>query len=346
MNTSLRDAHKRQVNYLRLSITDYCNLACCYCVPSESGFRNPSEKRLAKKSPSERRLAKERLLSFEEMHRLVEIGVDLGITKVRITGGEPLCRPGIIDFIERLSRISGIKDIGLTTNGTRLQVMAPKLMDAGLNRINISLDTLSRERFKKITGKDKWQQVWDGIMSVLSLGFAPVKINTVAMKGVNDDELLDLAGLSLVYPLHVRFIEYMPIGPDPKAISRYFISSEKLKKRMGYLGELTPVVNEVFDGPAKRFKVLGAPGELGFISSMSNHFCEHCNRMRLTSRGALRPCLLADDQVRLLNPLRQGCTDSQLQELFFKALSMKKNRHSLSFEGGGKLSTKMVEIGG
>ena len=325
----LKDNYQRKINYLRLSVTDRCNLACCYCAPSRP-----------------RLLPMDHLMSFEEMLRLVKIGVDLGISKVRLTGGEPLCRPGITRFIQNLSQIPGIKDIGLTTNGTLLGAMAPELLSCGLNRINVSLDTLRAPRFKKITGTDAWHKVWESIMSVLSLGFAPVKINTVVMKGVNDDEVKDLARLSLQYPLHVRFIEYMPIGTDPRATGRYFIAGTKIKKSVQQIGELVPVVRENLDGPARRFKFQGAPGEIGFISSMSDHFCRRCNRMRLTAGGFLRPCLLADGQVELMHPLRQGGTDTQLRALFFQALSMKQKEHGLNFDGNGQLKTKMVQIGG
>ncbi|WDP93370.1 MAG: GTP 3',8-cyclase MoaA [Desulfobacter sp.] len=329
----MTDAYQRQINYLRVSVTDQCNLSCCYCAPFRPGHGG---------TPLP---PKDRLMSFDEMLRLVKIGVDLGISKVRLTGGEPLCRRGVTRFIEKLSRIPGIKDIGLTTNGILLESMARELRDAGLNRINVSLDTLGTARFKQITGKDAWHRVWDGIMAALALGFSPVKINTVVMKGVNDDEVVDMARLSLLYPLHVRFIEYMPIGPDPRTIRGYFISGTELKNRVGQLGKLIPMVRAPFDGPARRFKIQGAPGEVGFISSMSDHFCSRCNRMRLTATGALRPCLLADDEVELVRRLREGCSDSRLRELFFKALSMKQGAHGLDFEGHG-LKTKMVQIGG
>lgn len=338
LNTArLADAWGRQVNYLRISVTDQCNLACRYCAPCTAGGNG---------GDGPVRLPGAALLSFEEICRLAAVGAGLGISKVRLTGGEPLCRPGITRFIKALSGIPGLRDIGLTTNGVRLAAMAPALKAAGLNRINISLDTLNRDRFRQITGRDAWDRVWDGIHTALALGFDPVKVNTVVMKGVNDDEVADLAGLSRLYPLHVRFIEYMPIGPDPSSIRGYFISGEALKKRAGQLGSLIPVARGAFDGPARRFKFKGAPGEIGFISSMSDHFCRQCNRMRLTADGYLRPCLLADNQVALAGRLREGCPDSRLEDLFFKALSMKQPAHGLDFNGHNRLETKMVRIGG
>jgi len=326
----LADSFNRRVTYLRLSVTDRCNLNCCYCAPSRPKL-----------------VPLDGLMSFEEMLRAVNIGVGLGITKVRLTGGEPLCRQDITSFVAQLCRIPQIKDVGLTTNGVRLEQMPAGLKQAGMKRINISLDTLDAAKFERITGKNRWNEVWNGIMAAHELGFAPIKINTVVMKGVNDDEVLDLARLTLKYPFHVRFIEYMPIGTDPRGAQGYFISGKALRKRLLKEGELIPLVNRgENDGPARRFKFAGAPGEIGFISSMSDHFCDRCNRMRLTARGFLRPCLLADDQVDLGSKLRKGASDEILQELFCRALSMKKGEHGLNFHDADALKTKMVSIGG
>ena len=215
-----------------------------------------------------------------------------------------------------------------------------------MNRINVSLDTLEPAKFRKITGKDHWKDVWEGIMEAMSLGFSPVKINTVVMKGVNDDEVEALADLSRQYPLHVRFIEYMPIGTDPRAAGEFFVSGTELKKRMAARGELLALQKNKSDGPARRFKFRDAPGEIGFISSMSDHFCDQCNRIRLTARGFLRPCLLADDQVDLIRQLRDGADDEQLRDQFLWALSLKRGEHGLNFNGADALKTKMVSIGG
>ena len=325
----LADSFNRRVTYLRLSVTDRCNLNCCYCAPSRPKL-----------------VPLGGLMSFEEMFRAVKIGVGLGITKVRLTGGEPLCRQDITSFVAQLCRIPQIKDVGLTTNGVRLEQMAAGLKKAGMKRINVSLDTLDVAKFKRITGKNRWNQVWNGIMTAHELGFAPIKINTVVMKGVNDDEVVDLARLTLKYPFHVRFIEYMPIGTDPHGAQGYFVAGKTLKKRLLKTGELIPLVRGENDGPARRFKFPGAPGEIGFISSMSDHFCDKCNRMRLTARGFLRPCLLADDQVDLGSKLKKRACDEDLQELFCRALSMKKGEHGLNFDGADALKTKMVSIGG
>lgn len=325
----LRDTFNRRVTYLRLSVTDRCNLNCSYCAPSRP-----------------KPVSLDGLMSFDEMRRLVNIGVEMGITKVRLTGGEPLCRKDITEFVSQLCRVPELTDVGLTTNGVLLEQMASGLKQAGMQRINISLDTLSPSKFKRITGKDRWHQVWNGIMAAHDLGFSPIKINTVVMKGVNDDEVAALARLTLKYPFHVRFIEYMPIGTDPRGAEGYFISGTELKKRLETEGQLIPVVGKEGDGPARRFRFHGAPGEVGFISSMSDHFCEQCNRMRLTARGFLRPCLLADDQVDIGTHLRKGACDDALKALFSRALSMKKGAHGLNFHGADALKTKMVSIGG
>ncbi|MBL0715317.1 MAG: GTP 3',8-cyclase MoaA [Desulfosarcina sp.] len=325
----LKDNLQRAVTYLRISVTDRCNLRCRYCAPSRPA-----------------RVAKEHLLTLEELYRIVRIGVGLGITKVRLTGGEPLLRHGIVNFLDQLGRIPALADISLTTNGTLVDRLGGRLKQAGLHRINISLDTMDRDRFKRMTGLDLFPTVWKGIMAAVELGFAPLKINTVVMKGFNDDEIERMAALSLRYPLHVRFIEYMPIGTDPVAAHRYFIPMAQIQDRLNRLGTLVPVPHGRHDGPARRYRFKGAPGEIGLIGSMSSPFCSTCNRIRLTATGHLRPCLLADDQVDVITPLRQGATDRQLVALMVQTLALKKGEHQLSFARNKGLRTKMVSIGG
>lgn len=325
----LVDSFQRSVSYLRISVTDRCNLHCRYCAPF-----NPLH------------LDREQMLSLEEIYRLAHIGTQLGITKIRLTGGEPLVRHGIIDFIERLSNLPGLQDLGLTTNGTLLAEKCVALKKAGLNRINISLDTLQRDKFRELTGADLFQQVWSGIMASAELGFQPLKINTVMMKGFNDNELEDIAALSLRYPFHIRFIEYMPIGTDPLAAERHFMSIADLEARLGRMGHLIPITAQDHDGPAQRFRFEGAPGEIGLIGSMSAHFCRTCNRLRLTAAGQLRPCLLSDDQVDIITPLRQGASDKDLEAIFIQAVASKRGEHRLTFGRDQILQTKMVSIGG
>ncbi len=326
---TLVDSFQRQISYLRLSVTDRCNLRCRYCAPAM-----PQPK------------AMQQLLTLEEMHRLVRIGTSLGIAKVRLTGGEPLCRKDLSVLIDELSHMPRIKDISMTTNGTLLSRHARQLKSAGLRRINISLDTLDRSKFHQLTGADQFEDVWKGIMTAAEEGFEPIKINTVVMKGFNDGELEQMARLAMRYPFHIRFIEYMPIGTDPFRARNLFIPVADIKKRLRRMGKLLPVAGDSIDGPAQRFRFEGAPGEIGLIGSMSTHFCALCNRLRLTADGYLRACLLADDQVDVITPMRRGASDKSLEALFVRTISQKKAEHRMSFISERRLQTKMVSIGG
>ncbi|MBW2200684.1 MAG: GTP 3',8-cyclase MoaA, partial [Deltaproteobacteria bacterium] len=262
----LIDKYNRNLNYLRISITDRCNLQCIYCVP-----RNLIPK-----------LPHEQILRYEEILRIVRLGVRLGITKIRVTGGEPLVRKGVYDFLAELTKINGLLDISLTTNGILLKENIPKIISAGIKRINISLDTLDRKKFKEITGYDRFHQVWEGIELAQRSGIDPIKLNVVALRGINDDEFADIARLSFSYPFHIRFIEYMPIGSTRRRIDAPVLVPE-IKNRLNVLGRLVPVENGMNDGPAERYKFEGSKGEIGFISALSHHFCDRCNRLRLTA---------------------------------------------------------------
>ncbi len=325
----LVDAFQRRVTYLRLSVTDRCNLRCRYCAPS---MPVPLEKK--------------KLLSLEEMLRLVRIGVGLGIGKVRLTGGEPLCRQGLSGFIRKLNRLPGLEDVSLTTNGTLLTDRLDALKDAGLRRINISLDTLDRQKYHQLTGADRFDEVWRGIMAAADAGMHPIKINTVVMKDFNDDEIEAMADLAMRFPFHIRFIEYMPIGTDPWDARQYFYGMDDIKARLNRMGELRPITAKFSDGPALRYGFAGSPGEIGLIGSMSHHFCGSCNRLRLTADGRLRPCLLADDQVDVKKVLRAGCSDEALASLFIRTIGQKNGQHRLQFSSDRRLQTKMVSIGG
>jgi cyclic pyranopterin phosphate synthase len=325
----LVDAFQRPVNYLRVSVTDRCNLRCRYCMTSHTHW-----------------LPKGAILTLEEIERLVRIGVGLGITKVRLTGGEPLCRKGIVDLIARLSQHAGLQDLTLTTNGTLLAQKAQALKAAGLRRINISLDTMDAAGFQRITGLDLLDTVWKGITEAAAVGFNPVKINCVVMRGSNEDQIVPLAELTRRHPFHVRFIEYMPIAVDPHTAQRRFVPMADVQQRLEQLGSLIPLSSQNGDGPARRFRFEDAPGEVGFINSMSEHFCSRCNRIRLTADGHLRPCLLADEQVSVMDALRGGAGDEAIAALFARALAMKKGEHHLSFGGNCRLRTQMTDIGG
>jgi len=325
----LVDTYRRHLNYMRVSVTDRCNLQCIYCIP-QGKMKN---------------LPHAEVLRYEEILRIVRIGVHLGISKVRITGGEPLVRKGVYSFLKTLNTIKGLKDVSLTTNGILLKNNLGKIREAGIKRLNISIDTLDPVKFKRITRHDHFADVWEGIMKAHEMGFAPIKLNTVILKGINDDEILDLARLSLEYPFHIRFIEYMPIGNE-RIIDGQTILTPEIKNRLNKLGELAAVQNKVIDGPAQRFKFKDAPGEIGFISAMSHHFCHTCNRLRLTASGQLRPCLLADTQFDLKGPLRQGYLDRDLAEIFFKAAGFKQREHHLSGSRPSKVAGRMSAIGG
>ena len=323
------DKYNRRLNYLRISITDRCNLRCIYCQPQGVA----------------RKLPHEEVLSYEEILRIARIGVGLGISKIRVTGGEPLVRKGVYDFLSELSDIDGLLDVSLTTNGVFLKENIDKIQSAGIGRINISIDTLDREKYKKITGLDKFDEVWEGIRLAEKSGFNPIKLNAVALRGVNDDELLEIAGLTFAHPYHIRFIEHMPIGFDSLGAAPPLLTPE-IKDRISILGRLDPVGNAINDGPAERYRLKGAKGEIGFISALSKHFCYTCNRLRLTASGQLRACLLSDRQFDLKGPLRMGNTDRELAEIFLDAVHHKPSRHHLVKDDPVSVSSRMVGIGG
>jgi cyclic pyranopterin phosphate synthase len=325
----LIDKYNRHLTYLRISITDRCNLRCTYCVPHD---RIP-------------RLSHEEILRYEEILRIVKIGVGLGISKVRITGGEPLVRKGVYEFLGRLSKIPGISEVTLTTNGVNLKNNLEKIKAAGIKRLNISLDTLNREKFRRITGKDAFHDVWQGIKAAGEDGFDPIKLNVVALRGTNDDELLDFAKLTFRFPYHIRFIEYMPIGKSRMQFGPPLLVPD-IMGQIRSIGQLVPIEKNADDGPAARFKFEGAPGELGFISALSHHFCGTCNRLRLTASGHLRPCLLSDHQLDLKTPLRAGRPYSELVELIRQAVKNKPSDHNLAINNPAGVSCQMSSIGG
>jgi cyclic pyranopterin phosphate synthase len=315
----------------------------------------------------------ESLLSFDEFARLASIARDLGVRKLRITGGEPLTRKGLVEFVGQIGKL-GFDDLSLTTNGYGLTHFAKPLADAGLHRVNISLDTLREDRFVSIARRGNLQAVLDGIETSLTAGLGPVKINCVAMKGVNDDEAADFAAWTLRAPLHVRFIEIMPIRWNLDASSdfdtksvfpgqsltalpraggmledlqmrRMRIDSDELKANIEAIcGPLEPAT-VLTNGPARTYRLAGGLGTVGFISQISNHLCANCNRIRLTSDGFLRPCLMADGEIDVRTPLRSGCDDSVLAELFKEVVRAKPERHFLA-EGQKVLSRGMSAIGG
>ncbi|MBW1817868.1 MAG: GTP 3',8-cyclase MoaA [Deltaproteobacteria bacterium] len=328
--TPLTDAYKRRLNYLRISITDRCNLRCIYCMPAGGVPK----------------LRHGDILTYEEILRLSRIAADLGIEKIRVTGGEPLVRKGVLDFLRSMAGIPGIRDLALTTNGVLLGENLEKLKAAGLKRLNISLDSLRPERFREITGHDAFHQVWEAVQGARRLGFSPIRINMVVIRGRNDDEILDFAELSLKHPYHIRYIEYMPFGGSEEGHAIHHVPSSEIKKMVAGLGRLQPVSRDPFDGPADRYRFEGAPGEIGFISPISHHFCAVCNRLRLTASGRLRPCLLSDRELDVVGPLRNGASDRELSEIFIKAAMNKPYAHSPARDSSTAFSGQMWSIGG
>lgn len=326
----LIDRYRRNLNYLRISITDRCNLRCRYCRPVEETGK----------------LRHEAVLTYEEILRLVRIAVNLGVTKIRLTGGEPLLRRGIDEFIPQLMGIQCLEDVSLTTNGVCLKENLKKIKEGGIKRINISLDTLCKKRFKWITGFDYWQKVWEGIELAREMRFHPIKLNMVVMNGLNADEVLDMAKLSLRYPYYIRFIEYMPVGDLRQSAALHAVPVSWIKNQMNRWGELIPVQKSAHDGPADRYRFEGAPGEIGFISSMSHPFCKTCNRLRLTATGYLRPCLLSNIQEDIKGPMRHGATDDELAGIFLKAAHRKERTHVLNFPPKTGITAQMSAIGG
>lgn len=332
-NGQLTDLFERSISYLRLSLTDQCNLRCIYCSPGEI----------------EKKLPHGELLSYEELLRIVGLALDLGIRKVRLTGGEPLVRRNVISFIERLAAFPKLNDIRLTTNGVMLETLADQLFTAGIRKLNISLDTLKRERFQQITGVDLFDRVWAGITKVREMGFAPIKLNMVAMRGINDDELLDFARLSLKHSLNIRFIEFMPIGKSTIWGNEKYISSEEIRERISVLGHLQEVKSASLDGPARIYRFKNTPpegGSVGFISPISHKFCDHCNRLRLTSEGKLRSCLLSDDETDVKSILRSGADDTTVKKAIVRTILTKPKGHTILQQDGLNCLGQMSRIGG
>jgi cyclic pyranopterin phosphate synthase len=328
-NRQLTDNYQRRLNYLRVSVTDRCNLRCIYCVPRDSIPR----------------LLHTEILTYEEILRVIRVGARMGITKIRVTGGEPLVRKGITGFLSRVTQVPGIRDTSLTTNGVLLEDFAEDIRSAGISRINVSLDSMERSRFRQITGKDRLRQVWKGLEKALSLGFDPIKLNVVALSGLNDDELEAFARLTFEYPFHVRFIEYMPMGKTPLPGKRLLLGDD-IRARVQKVGELTALQPFAGDGPAEYYRFPGSRGKVGIIRPMTHHFCSSCNRLRLTASGQIRPCLLTDIQIDIRDVLRGSGGDAQIEKTLLKAVSAKPDGHHLNDENPRAVRDQMTAIGG
>ncbi len=326
----MRDGFGRRIEYLRISVTDKCNLRCVYCMPEEG-------------LPWLRR---EALLSYEEIAEIVRVMAPLGLRKLRITGGEPLVRRDLPRLVGLLRGIDGIEDIALSTNGVLLDESATALREAGVNRLNVSLDSLQAERVDAISRRDgSAERIFRGLAAAEAAGFAPIKINCVVMRGRNDDEVVDFARLTRERPWHVRFIEVMPTGENLGVAADEYVSAEEILATVGATDALEPVEGPRGNGPARYFAFPGAAGTVGVISPMSHNYCDQCNRMRLTADGQLRPCLFGHIQTNLRDPLRRG---EPLEPLIRHTLGIKPERHWLmqgSADGSGGLLA-LSQVGG
>jgi cyclic pyranopterin phosphate synthase len=309
---ALRDNFSRVIDYLRLSVTDRCNLRCLYCMPHEGipvlGHRD--------------------ILSYEEIIKIVTIAAGLGVRKVRLTGGEPLCRKNLSFLVSSIKEIKGIEDLSLTTNGTLLKQHAQELADAGLDRVNISIDSLRPERYREITRGGSLAAALNGLAAADKAGLKPVKINMIPMRGINEDEIVAFAKITLGSDYHVRFIECMPSSDIDFWSPEKYITTDEIKGIIETISPLVPVRVRK-NGPSKYFRLSGSKGVVGFISALTHHFCGDCNRLRLTSDGKLRPCLFSETEIDLLSPLRSGAADSEIERLLRLSIQIKPEGHTV-----------------
>ncbi len=335
MPDNLSSPGGRPLQYLRLSVTDLCNLRCRYCMPPDG---------VPKLDHSD-------ILSYEEILRLLRLASGLGLSKLRLTGGEPLVRRGLTDFIKRLGGEGLFSETRLTTNAVLLAPLAPALKEGGVRGLNISLDALDADIYAKMSGlgeagRELFPRAWAGFMAALEHGFT-TKINCVPIRGANESQILPLARLALAYPVTVRFIEHMPIGPEGIWREAAFIAAAELKEKIEReLGSLSPLPPEYPSAPARLFKIPGAPGAIGFISPLSRHFCRNCNRLRLTADGRLKPCLLTGREFDLRTPLRGGASEGELAALFKEAAAHKPSSHESHEADEGDCRRQMSRIGG
>src|SRR5512143_249205 len=324
----LIDSFGRNIRYLRISLTDKCNMRCVYCMAEDMIFRPSSE-----------------LMSADELLRLVNIFARLGTDKIRLTGGEPTIHPDLIEIVRGI-RATGIERISMTTNGLRLTELAQPLKAAGLERVNVSVDTLNAEKFHRITRWGHLDQVLAGVYAAEAAGLTPLKINAVVARGFNEDDVADLAALTLTHPWQVRYIEMMPFGDVASFAQDATVSQAEIMRRIeDQLGQLEPVEDAKLDGEARLYRLPNSLAAIGFISTVTNPFCASCTRVRLTADGKLRLCLLRDDEGDLLTPLRNGASDAELEKLIRSLIWRKPWGHDLA-EGVIPLERVMSQIGG
>jgi cyclic pyranopterin phosphate synthase len=323
------DRFGRKIHYLRISLTDHCNLRCVYCMPEDQTFRPNAE-----------------LMQDDEILRLARLFADLGFDKIRLTGGEPTVRAHIVDLVRGIAQTPGIRSLSMTTNGVLLEKLAVPLKDAGLQRVNVSIDTLDPAKFKRLTRWGSLDDVWAGIEEAERAGLTPLKLNAVIVKGYNEDDVVDLAALTIDRPWQMRFIEMMPFAGVTDVQTRQVITAAQIQNTIeDEFGALEKVNGGKLDGEARIYKIKEAQGELGFISSVTQPFCSSCTRARLTADGVLRMCLLREHEIDLLTPLRTGASLEDLRQLILDAVWNKPWGHGLA-EGVIPLNRAMNEIGG
>lgn len=323
------DRYGRSISYLRISLTDHCNLRCVYCMPEDMIFRPTAD-----------------MMQDEEVVFFVRLFARLGFHKFRLTGGEPTVRAHIVDLVERIAHTPGVHSLSMTTNGVLLARLADRLAKAGLQRVNISLDTLDPNKFRRLTRWGRIEDVWEGIQAAEAAGLTPIKLNAVVVKGYNENDAVDLARLTYDHPWQVRFIEMMPFAGATDLQTTQVVTAADVQQRIEYsLGPLEVVNDGELDGEARLFRLRGAQGVIGFISSVTQPFCASCTRARLTADGRLRLCLLREGEVDLLTPLRQGASEERIRQIILEGIWHKPWGHALA-EGVIPLNRVMSEIGG
>jgi cyclic pyranopterin phosphate synthase len=328
----LTDSHNRTIDYLRISITDHCNLRCQYCVPLDDRTK----------------LSMTEILSYEELFAVARNAVEVGVTKIRITGGEPLMRKNMLQFCRMLNSLPQITDLSVTTNGILLESMAADLKAAGVKRVNVSLDTQDRGRYTDITGKDALDRVLRGIQTAADVGLTPIKINMVPMRGINDDEIVSMARWTLDTPYDIRFIELMPTsGWARQRHDQLFMGIDDVRRQVETIGALEEIPQIHTRGPAAYVRLAGAQGRIGFIAAVSHHFCKTCNRLRLTADGKLRACLFAEEEIDIRGPLRNGAAPEDLQQIIRSAAAAKPKGHTLNEDSTKSINGRIMQaIGG
>ncbi|MGC8855960.1 MAG: GTP 3',8-cyclase MoaA [Anaerolineae bacterium] len=323
------DRFGRHIHYLRISLTDHCNLRCIYCMPEEMTFRPNAE-----------------LMQDDEILRLTQLFAELGFDKIRLTGGEPTVRAHIVDIVRGIASTPGVRSVSMTTNGILLSRLARPLAEAGLQRVNVSIDTLNPEKFRRITRWGSLEEVWQGVLAAEEAGLTPIKLNAVVVKGYNEEDVVDLARLTLEHPWQVRFIEMMPFAGATDLQITQVVTAAQIQERIEAAFGKMEIANEGrLDGEARLFHIPGAQGNIGFISSVTQPFCSACTRARLTADGRLRLCLLREKEVDLLTPLRAGATLDDLRQIIVEGVWEKPWGHGLA-EGSIPLNRVMSEIGG